>query len=183
MQKQQKTVQRNNKKQNIPISSTEDRKEYDRQYRQKNNEKIRQYNQETYARRNLLPQRKNREEIITYKGGKCQKCGISFDGTNAAIFDLHHTDPASKEKTISGSTLSTHRDEIDRCILLCKNCHALIHYALTDEKFGLRLSRTQPERNQTHQCKIWPTQPTNCFYPVIQTPEKGRNPADLNGQD
>ncbi|WP_153015950.1 hypothetical protein [Methanofollis ethanolicus] len=131
-------MQGSNRKQNLPISSMEDKKEYLRLYRQKNKERIRQYNKETYVRRNLLPHRKNKEEIIKYKGGKCQKCGVSFDGTNAAIFDLHHPDPDTKEKNISSNPLSTHREEVDRCILVCRNCHALLHYQLTNEKYGLQ---------------------------------------------
>lgn len=131
-------MQRGYRKQDIPILKREDKKEYLRQYRQKNKERISQYNKETYVRRNLLPHRKNKEEIIRYKGGKCQRCNILFDGTNAAIFDLHHPDPSSKEKNISSNPLSTHREKVDRCILVCKNCHTLIHYQLTNEKYGIK---------------------------------------------
>ena len=65
---------------------------------------------------------------IEYKGGKCVKCG--YNKCNAAL-DFHHLDPTQKEFNLGshGHTRSWERMkvELDKCILLCANCHREIH--------------------------------------------------------
>lgn len=67
-----------------------------------------------------------------YKGGKCENCG--FVG-NPVSFDFHHIDPTQKDFAISttGTTKSWERikQEVDKCQLLCKNCHAEKHVNMT----------------------------------------------------
>ena len=75
----------------------------------------------------------HKREAVLYKGGKCAVCGIKYNGENGAIFDFHHINP--KEKDFNISTLfrncSTIPDkiwkELDKCILVCSNCHRQIH--------------------------------------------------------
>ena len=66
---------------------------------------------------------------VQYKGGKCQICG--YDKCTAG-FSFHHTDPSKKEYTISQIRFTTFdertKQELDKCILLCRNCHAEEHY-------------------------------------------------------
>lgn len=65
---------------------------------------------------------------IEYKGGECQICGY-----NKCIdaLEFHHINPEEKEFGISakGYTRSWEkvRDELDKCILVCSNCHREIH--------------------------------------------------------
>ncbi len=68
--------------------------------------------------------------LIIYKGGKCQKCGIENDCP--AIYDFHHKDPSKKDFCISGSvrSLDKMKEEVDKCDMLCKNCHAIVHWKL-----------------------------------------------------
>lgn len=74
----------------------------------------------------------SKKEAIIYKGSKCSVCGIEFDGTNACIFDFHHLNPDEKEfspKRVLQNGLSKRAlAELDKCILVCSNCHRLIHY-------------------------------------------------------
>jgi 5-methylcytosine-specific restriction endonuclease McrA len=68
--------------------------------------------------------RKVKTMAINYKGGKCQICGyVKFQGA----LDLHHIDPKTKLFAISdkGYTRSWEKvkAELDKCILLCANCH------------------------------------------------------------
>ena len=77
--------------------------------------------------RNVISWRKRKKvELVEYKGGKCEKCGYS-KCVNALEF--HHLDPNEKDFGISGKTWSLERlkKEVDKCILLCSNCHREIH--------------------------------------------------------
>ena len=70
---------------------------------------------------------------IQYKGGACEHCGIEFDGC-PDIFDFHHKDPSQKDFALSskGYTMSWERmsAELDKCLLLCANCHRIEHFRL-----------------------------------------------------
>lgn len=77
------------------------------------------------------PKRDKKEWCIKAKGGKCVKCGIEYDGSNACIFDFHHVDPESKTN-YEGKSLATLPEakmieELGKCELLCSNCHRMEH--------------------------------------------------------
>jgi hypothetical protein len=64
-----------------------------------------------------------KEWMIEYKGGACQLCGYR---DHWAALTFHHVDPRLKRFNIAGShgrKLETLREEIDRCVLVCANCH------------------------------------------------------------
>lgn len=65
-------------------------------------------------------------ELVEYKGGKCEKCGYS---KCIDALDFHHVDPNEKDFTIGGKSWSFDRlkNEVDKCILVCANCHREIH--------------------------------------------------------
>lgn len=69
---------------------------------------------------------KIKEKSIIYKGGKCLICG--YNKTNKAL-EFHHLNPLEKDFTISGGTKSFNsiKKELDKCILVCSNCHREIH--------------------------------------------------------
>lgn len=69
----------------------------------------------------------NREKAFIYKGGKCVICG--YNKYHGAM-DFHHLDSDEKEFVISTSwqcSWDKLRPELDKCVLLCKNCHAEVH--------------------------------------------------------
>lgn len=70
--------------------------------------------------------RKIKIRSIDYKGGKCEKCG--YDKCIDAL-EFHHIDPTKKEFELSGKKLKwdTLQAELDKCILVCANCHREIH--------------------------------------------------------
>lgn len=80
---------------------------------------------------------KRREKLkvmaIAYKGGKCQICG--YDRYVGAL-EFHHLDPTQKDFGISakGYTRSwdKNKQELDKCILVCANCHREIHNGITE---------------------------------------------------
>jgi len=72
--------------------------------------------------------KKVKEMAVAYKGGKCQTCG--FDRSLAAL-TFHHRNPDEKSFTISGyghcRSWAKVKAELDKCDLLCANCHAEQH--------------------------------------------------------
>lgn len=68
---------------------------------------------------------------LEYKGGKCSQCG--YDKCTSAL-EFHHNDPSVKEFGIGfkGETRSWERTkrELDKCVLLCANCHREAHFTL-----------------------------------------------------
>lgn len=73
--------------------------------------------------------REVKRKLIEYKGGKCQICG--YNRCQEAL-EFHHLDPSQKDFTISGGTKSFEslKPEVDKCILVCANCHREIHAGL-----------------------------------------------------
>jgi hypothetical protein len=73
---------------------------------------------------------KRKYEIILTRGGKCELCGYD---KNITALEFHHKNPDEKEFQIdvrhfSNSSLETLQKELDKCILLCANCHREIHH-------------------------------------------------------
>ena len=85
------------------------------------------YNKKAREKRNARKQR-----AILYKGGKCAACGGVF---HTAAFDFHHLDPKEKDidpGLLMGASDETLFKELDKCILLCSNCHRELHYEETN---------------------------------------------------
>lgn len=74
-----------------------------------------------------------KKELVKLMGGECFLCG--FKG-HQAVFDLHHVEPSEKVFSISaqGYTRGWKKvlEEAKKCVLLCKNCHA-VHHAKEEE--------------------------------------------------
>ena len=66
-------------------------------------------------------------KAIEYKGGKCVKCG--YNKCNAAL-DFHHIDSSTKEFNpahLTRGNFEKLKSELDKCVLLCSNCHREHH--------------------------------------------------------
>lgn len=81
----------------------------------------------------LLRQKKIKEDAVEYKGGKCCKCGYS---TCLGALHFHHLNPG--EKDINWQQFKNRKfndafkKELDKCDLLCANCHAEEHYYILE---------------------------------------------------
>ena len=73
--------------------------------------------------------KRKKKTLVEYKGGKCQCCGYS---KCIEALEFHHLDPNIKSFTISGKSKSFNslKSEVDKCILVCSNCHKEIHAGL-----------------------------------------------------
>lgn len=98
-------------------------------YIQKNG-KVHAWCKECNDRITYQAQIKRKQKAVDYKGGKCSRCGYNkYIGS----LDFHHMDPSQKDFNIS--QLRTYswkslKKEVDKCICVCKNCHAEIHYEI-----------------------------------------------------
>lgn len=58
----------------------------------------------------------------------CKKCGEN----RIPCLDFHHRNPKKKELNIGVMVWHTSKqrilDEIDKCDVLCRNCHAMLHW-------------------------------------------------------
>jgi hypothetical protein len=97
-----------------PVVSVEERKEID-----------------TKIKEVITFRQKMKLKGIEYKGEKCQCCGYSkYQGA----LEYHHLDPSKKDFNVSRVTRSWDniKAELDKCILVCSNCHREIHGGIRD---------------------------------------------------
>lgn len=73
----------------------------------------------------LKYQLKRKELIINYKNKGCEKCGEKRHW----LLDFHYINKENKEKAIYNIMgIPRLLKEIDKCIVLCSNCHRDFHY-------------------------------------------------------
>lgn len=68
-----------------------------------------------------------KQQYISYKGNRCQICGYN---KYYGALEFHHLDPTQKEFEISSLRFKSFdkvKSELDKCILVCSNCHKEIH--------------------------------------------------------
>lgn len=91
----------------------------------------------SHAQAVTIKRRAIKKMLVDRLGGKCQKCGY-----NSCIraLEFHHKDPTKKDFGIS-KTITKNMEvllsEVDKCILLCSNCHAEEHERL--ERLGYKI--------------------------------------------
>jgi len=72
-------------------------------------------------------------KMIEYKGGKCVHCDLSLENAHYSVFDFHHLNPEEKDinfRHIKYQKWEKIKKELDKCILLCSNCHRIEHAKL-----------------------------------------------------
>jgi 5-methylcytosine-specific restriction endonuclease McrA len=105
------------------MSSREYHREYAKTYNK--TEKFKSY-QRTYVKKKRS---ERKAKAIELKGGKCAQCG--YDRCSYAL-EFHHLSHDTKDKDISQffirNTWEGVLKELEKCILLCANCHRELHY-------------------------------------------------------
>lgn len=76
--------------------------------------------------------RRRKLEVIEHFGDKCHDCGQSFP---PCVYDFHHLDPTKKD--VNPSYAMTRRPsemwkELEKCVMLCSNCHRIRHHDKED---------------------------------------------------
>ena len=73
------------------------------------------------------------KQLKLHYGGKCIKCGYS---KSLSALQFHHTDPSEKEFSLGnkrGISWEEQIKELNKCELVCANCHAEIHYGIDNQ--------------------------------------------------
>ncbi len=83
-------------------------------------------NKESQRTRSSRYRRELKQKALDYLGGKCSLCGYN---KCVQALDFHHLDPLQKDFTISSkkTKFDKLKSELDKCILVCANCHREIH--------------------------------------------------------
>lgn len=80
----------------------------------------------------LERQRELKRKAIDYKGGKCIKCG--YNKCESAM-EFHHLNPNNKDfglgQVHSTKWSSKITNELDKCVLVCCNCHRELHSGIS----------------------------------------------------
>ena len=108
----------------------EDHKEARKQWREDNKEAIAAKQKALRDARNL--------EIFEYKGGACKHCS-SRELDYLGMYEYHHVDPTTKLHSVSvilTGPLDRLYAEVDKCLLLCPNCHRKEHINLFKAKLN-----------------------------------------------
>jgi transposase len=115
-----------NKNTKICISCGEEK--YLSDYRQSVGDRLQSYckvcqNKYTIQRRKII-----KGKCVEYKGGSCEVCG--YDKCKEALH-FHHINPEDKSFGIAANGVNHSwekiKKELDKCIMVCANCHAEIH--------------------------------------------------------
>jgi 5-methylcytosine-specific restriction endonuclease McrA len=71
---------------------------------------------------------KIKQMAVEYKGGCCFNCGYT---AYIGALEFHHKDPSKKDFGIASKGFTRSWEsvklELDKCILVCANCHREIH--------------------------------------------------------
>ena len=74
-----------------------------------------------------------KKQAVNYKGGSCEVCGYN---RCLAALTFHHLNPFEKDAGVSNiiNTFDWPRikRELEKCVLLCTNCHSEVHEGLLD---------------------------------------------------
>ena len=68
-----------------------------------------------------------KQQMVDYLGGKCSRCGYN---KSLSALEFHHTDPSTKDPEYSKMrnwSFERKKIELDKCELVCANCHREIH--------------------------------------------------------
>lgn len=118
------------------------RKGYAKKWHEKNRERRHLMSKQQYetnkaeitAHRKARKEKLKEEFLSTYKRGK--KCEICGWNEHPEILQFHHKDRKTKKFTIGNIAITERttpknielvKQEINKCFLLCPNCHAILH--------------------------------------------------------
>ena len=109
----------------MPYKDKDKQREKNKEYQKKHYSQKKEY----YIKKAKESKLRVRQEFENYKKNlKCEICGEN----HSATLDFHHKEPNKKEIIISEAiwrwSWNSIKKEIDKCSVLCSNCHRKLHY-------------------------------------------------------
>ena len=102
----------------------------------KNRRKHKDENSRKEANKERYKQKRRdlKDRIVRERGGKCEKCGGEYP---SYVYDFHHIDPLTKSHNpavfFRNNTIDKLYEELEKCIMVCANCHRTIHWEETHD--------------------------------------------------
>lgn len=93
---------------------------------------------------------RQKQKAVEYLGGECSICGYK---KSLAALEFHHIDPTKKDwnpSRVMSYRWDIIKSELDKCKLLCSNCHRELHQGITE--FSLRRSPSGQKKVYTKEC-------------------------------
>lgn len=88
-----------------------------------------QRNREKVIAKSAAKRRRNYMWLCSQKDKPCADCGVEY---HPFVMEFHHRDPSTKLDTVGNLIQKASRqrviDEIEKCDLLCANCHRVRTY-------------------------------------------------------
>lgn len=101
----------------------------DKEKRRKQNLRYYEKNKEKWTKYRKKQRKESKEFVHKARSGGCERC----DENHPACLDFHHRNPDEKEfslRDVHSQKYSLERiqKEIDKCEVLCSNCHRKEHW-------------------------------------------------------
>jgi len=106
----------------MPRNSNEYQQKYQNEWYKKQSPEYKQRQKELKQAR----AERNRQYIANKRSEPCTCCGEIHP---QEIMEFHHTDgsPEARVGHLYGNSLKRLQEEIDKCVVICPNCHTKIH--------------------------------------------------------
>ena len=104
------------------------------EFYQKTKDRLQSYCKPCLLKVQMLRWKKVKERAIEYKGGKCLDCEVAHN--RPEVYQFHHLNPEEKDSSWDKLRLKSWDKivaEIDKCVLLCANCHIIRHSKLIED--------------------------------------------------
>ena len=100
--------------------------------------------------------------LVEYKGSKCVECG--YDKCEGSL-QFHHVNTENKDFSFGDihphqMSLKELKTEVDKCVLLCANCHIKKHIIEDVVGFVMNLNNDRDINGKTRNCQV-------CYSPFI----------------
>ena len=106
-------------------------------YRAKHNAQVKAARDKNREHYNTLERTRRQGRAAWLKAYKAERGCLQCGESNPACLEFHHRDPAAKEIDVSLTVVKWRKErilgEIEKCNILCSNCHRKLHWSERSE--------------------------------------------------
>lgn len=101
--------------------------------------------------------------LVESLGNKCNRCSQTF---HYSQYEFHHVEPEHKDFTIGNrklTSIGTLVKELEKCILVCCNCHTTIHKEMKEQTgYANKIAGNSEKWNDNKSMKLEYTKTDHC---------------------